>query len=211
MRFLLPFALFLSATASAAPADVVAPGTPGIVSHERLVQDWWQWLRGTGNAPANDTTGAACAQGQSGPVWHLAGTLWSERMKRVCKIPAGKYVFFPVVTVAYNPDVPGGISCEGARARITPLADKAVGLHAELDGSPLPAVRVRSAQCFDMFARQTGKRKDNGFPTAADGYWVLLKPLARGRHKLKFGGSYEWPTGVYPDAKQDIEYELRVD
>ena len=59
---------------------------------------WWQWLYSIPEErnPAADETGANCHEGQSGPVWFLAGTFGGLN-ERVCTIPAGKSLLFPVV------------------------------------------------------------------------------------------------------------------
>ena len=55
---------------------VYPPGSnPLGVTYGEWTAKWWQWLLSI-PGPVNpnlDTTGANCAQGQSGPVWFLAG------------------------------------------------------------------------------------------------------------------------------------------
>src|SRR4029077_20020533 len=55
---------------------VYPPGSnPLGVTYGEWTARWWQWLLSI-PGPVNtnlDTTGANCAQGQSGPVWFLAG------------------------------------------------------------------------------------------------------------------------------------------
>jgi len=74
---------------------------------------WWQWALGqpTDVNPLLDTTGEYCAEGQSGPVWFLAGTLFNVYdpggITRHCTIPTGKHLFFPVLNagwVTWNSD-----------------------------------------------------------------------------------------------------------
>lgn len=73
---------------------------------------WWQWVAAqpTDVNPLLDSTGENCAQGQSGPVWFLAGTSFTLPLgvERTCTIPTGKHLFFPVVNVGWwtlNSDV----------------------------------------------------------------------------------------------------------
>jgi hypothetical protein len=56
---------------------------------------WWQWLLSIpeDRNPAADQTGENCDEGQSGPVWFLAGTFGGLN-ERVCTIPAGKSLLF---------------------------------------------------------------------------------------------------------------------
>ena len=46
--------------------------------------------------PTADVTGENCDEGQSGPVWFLAGTFGGLN-ERNCEIPAGKSILFPVI------------------------------------------------------------------------------------------------------------------
>src|SRR5213594_853400 len=57
--------------------DVFRPGSsPYGVSYGAWSARWWQWALSIPKAtnPILDTTGANCAQAQSGPAWFLAGT-----------------------------------------------------------------------------------------------------------------------------------------
>ncbi|HEX2720937.1 MAG TPA: hypothetical protein VHM71_08290, partial [Candidatus Deferrimicrobium sp.] len=66
---------------------------------------WWEWAFSIPFAqnPIFDTTGANCAQGQVGNAWFLAGTAGGHA-NRVCTIPAGKSIFFPLFNIAsYDP------------------------------------------------------------------------------------------------------------
>ena len=61
---------------------------------------WWRFVmsKPVDANPLKDPTGARCAQGQSGPVFFLAGS--STRLFQVrdkCVVPAGNVLFFPVV------------------------------------------------------------------------------------------------------------------
>ena len=48
------------------------------------------------------------------------------------------------------------------------------------------------------------------FPAATDGYWLMLKPLAKGHHQLKFSAQYNRANGAFGKMVQDIEYEIEV-
>ena len=41
-------------------------------------------------------------------------------------------------------------------------------------------------------------------PSGSDGYWLGLRPLAKGHHTLRFGGSL-------PSLRQELIYTLIVD
>ncbi len=87
-------------------------------------------------------------------------------------------------------------------------------LHARLDGVPYDiseARRIRTQSCFNIFARvPTGAAPHNAYPSASDGFWLMLRPLEPGKHTLKFGGRYNNRLSEYGRMIQDIEYELVV-
>ena len=49
------------------------------------------------------------------------------------------------------------------------------------------------------------------YPAATDGYWLMLKPLSKGKHQLKFSASYSREGEPYGEMMQDIEYVLEVE
>lgn len=204
--------------ASAASTPFLPPGTS---IHGRtaaqLTSEWWQWAESIpdeGN-PVRDRVGTNCGIGQSGPVWFLAGGFGSSRIHRVCTIPYGKTIFFPVINMVYWPKSGNTFfTCEQAKAAAALNNDTALDLYADLDGITVQNVkkyRVSSMQCFELFERiPLTQRPYNAYPSASDGYWLLLKPLERGHHVLKFGGRYNRNSQYYGRMVQDIEYELIV-
>lgn len=207
----LSIAAFWVSPARAAPAARLADG-PTV----EMTEDWWRWamMQGQGG-PVGDTTGALCAMGQQGDVWFLAGGFGSTRVQRSCDVPAGRKLFFPLVNMVYYAPARGrGLNCDQARRAAAVNNDMAIELFAELDGAPFDSSafhRLRSRSCFDVFARvppQLGFY--NAYPSASDGFWIMLQPLAPGEHVLKFGGRYNQSASAYGRMIQDIEYRLTV-
>lgn len=190
---------------------VAGPGTPD------LAAQWWQWAMSAtqDKNPVVDLTGANCATNQSGATWFLAGGFGSSKIRRTCTVPAGKTLFFPLVNMVYTParGVPP-ITCADTKAAAALNNDTAIDLFAELDGTPISQLkqyRVSSDKCFDALARQPASLQPyKAFPSATDGFWLLLKPLSAGRHTLKFGGKYNRQSADYGHMVQDIEYVLLV-
>jgi len=165
--------------------------------------------------PVSDLTGSNCSVGQRGTVWFLAGGFGSTKVRRVCTIPAGRTLFFPVINMAYWPrQGNAAYTCAQAKAAAAVNNNAAIDLFAELDGVAIESIkqhRVSSEDCFDIFSRvPSGRRPYNGYPAATDGYWLLVQPLSKGRHILKFGGKYNRSSSAYGRMLQDIEYELVV-
>ena len=181
-----------------------------------LSSEWWKWaVANPDKSPIEDTTGENCGVGQRGEEWFLAGGFGSSRITRRCTIPAGKYLFFPVVNMAYWP-APGTseLTCQQAKQSAALNNDTAIELFASVDGVEIPNVdshRVRTDKCFDLFERvpaSYGRR--SAYPSASDGYWLLLPPLGKGKHAVKFGGMYNRASGAYGRMLQDIEYFVVV-
>jgi hypothetical protein len=206
-----------AAPAADSPADFAMP--PGAVHAGRppheLANAWWQWMVATGSAPAGDDQGRQCRMGQTSDVWFLAGSVYSLKMRRSCFVPRDRPIFFPVINTVYWPDVIDSTStCAASLARVAFYNDAVADLFVELDGKRLADVkryRVASKECFDANKRApAAAQQTRRYPSATDGYWIMLKPLSRGRHTLRFGGRYNSRGIVYGEASQHIEYELHV-
>lgn len=195
------------------------PGLPSIrAGSPELTAKWWQWAMSTSkaNSPVADSTGAHCAVNQTGDVWFLAGGYGSSKIRRTCTVPAGKALFFPLINMVYWPTRgTATFTCERAKDLAALNNDAALDLFADIDGAALPHLkqyRIASEQCFDVFARVPPPQDSyKAYPSATDGYWLLVGPLASGRHVLKFGGRYNRNLGDFGRMVQDIEYVLLVE
>src|SRR5262245_30922229 len=99
---------------SAATAEAANPN-PGVLpphseafgkTYAEWSVRWWRWLLSQpfDSNPTIDTSGTDCANGQSGPVWFLAGSPVKSAITRACDVPAGKAVLFPIIN--YENDFP---------------------------------------------------------------------------------------------------------
>jgi hypothetical protein len=180
------------------------------------VNIWWQWtyIMADDVNPVKDLTGQNCHQGQFGSVWFLAGGFGSSTIRRKCEIPQGKYVFFPVINMVYWPPENGYLSCEGAKKYAALNNDDLISIEIKLDSMSAanPAhTRMASEKCFDLLGLvPKNLNPPKVYPAATDGYWVMLKPLAKGRHVLKFQAKYDGENDGYSKMAQDIEYEITV-
>lgn len=181
------------------------------------VNSWWQWTYTMPPelSPVRDYLGEHCHVGQDGDVWFLAGGYGSSTINRKCEIPEGKYIFFPVINTVYFPRYQNSsYSCEQAKASAARNNDSTLDIFIELDGiqSWNPAsTRIQSPECFDLLGKVPREyNPPKIYPSATDGYWVMLKPLSKGTHKLKFQAVYDRENEAYGKMAQDIEYELVV-
>ncbi len=198
-----------SLTPSHAQTAKAVPPTQAIhgLSQAEWSRAWWQWAGSFDRreSPVSDQTGALCGLKQSGQVFFLAGTYGTHRTVRSCTVPRGKYLFFPLINYVYmsRPNYPR--SCEEVTQGAALSTDEVSALIVDIDGVRIPKLatyRQATTQCFDMGALT--ETKASIFPSAANGYYVMLKPLPRGRHVLNFGGAL-------PDMLQAVTYTLDVE
>jgi hypothetical protein len=147
---------------------------------------------------------------QSGPVWFLAGTDGTFEPRRRCVVPEGKYLLLPVINMVYwqRTDVDERMPCADLQRGSAVNNDHLVSAVVVLDGKPLGDMRVHRVRSEGCFALDPG---DAASPlAAADGYWLMLKPLPRGHHTIRVGANYGAPGQAYGNMVQNFEYELDV-
>ena len=190
-------ALAQPALAPIAPAKAIAGA-----SQEEWSKRWWRWALSfdDDDSPLADADGQLCAQGQSGPVWFLAGTYGTARAIRSCRVPAGKTLFFPLINhVTFEPedqDEP----CASLKRRAAALTPAPMALVLEVNGrrfTGLAAHRQATRRCFHI-------SEDDDTLAAGNGFYVALGPLKKGRYTLNFGG-------ILPELSQAVTYTLDVD
>jgi hypothetical protein len=177
-----------------------------------------------------------CALGQSGNVWFLAGTTYAQPFTttyRSCSVPAGRFLFFPLVDAWLDnlscPGTPDGtLTADQLRAGITPFIDgvDTASLHASVDGRSVGGLTGDPAAfraqgngfvytlpannalgpfgCGTPFPAGTMTPPPGAF---ADGYYVMLPPMSVGTHQLSFGGSESAGGSTF---SQDIHYTITV-
>lgn len=175
---------------------------------------WWQWVFSIPAAsnPQLDETGEFCHLGQSGRVWFLAASFGFGTWERECEVPVGKGLFFPIVpAVFWAPE--DGATEKAVRAEANAAMDGVTFLECTVDGVPLknlfdyraesPAFTLPDTLLVD-FGFDEGDR----FPAVADGYWIMLAPLSRGKHVINFRMAIT--KGPFAGAEHDVTYFLTV-
>jgi hypothetical protein len=214
-------ALFLT-SASGAVADPVGPVLPpdSIIADRDLAwyaQDWWQWAFSmpTDQSPIRDTDGRLCGVNQDGSVWYLAGGFGTARIHRSCTVPAGRFLFFPIINTVVTTAPGQARTCEEVRTEAARNNDRYVHLMVEIDGVRIPDLqqtRIAPTTCFDLAGRASPDLKPRPFyPTATDGFWVMLPPLPPGDHRLEFRAFYTNEVAPWGDAVQNISYDLVIE
>lgn len=196
-----------SFAAHAADNFVVPPSESiGGISQTEWSRDWWQWAASFDDdeSPVADRTGESCHLKQSGPVWFLAGTYGSKRTVRHCKVPRDKHLFFPLINYVTTRPPDAEVPCASVIRDAARLTDNVQALVLELDGRRAESLEAHRmvTKCFNIAERASPKQFV--FPAAANGYYVMLKPLPPGTHVLNFGGAL-------PRMLQAVTYTLEVE
>lgn len=201
------------------PADAVSASPPesDLLTADQVegqslgawTAQWWRWVFAQPMEPYLDPDGRFCDLGQDGPVWFLAGTDGSFKPKRRCVVPEGKHLLLPVINMIYMQGSGRRVSsCRELQASVAVNNDHLASAVVLLDGKPLGDIalhRVRSDGCFRLDPEDASSQL-----AAADGYWLMLKPLPRGRHTISVGANYGSPDSPHGEMQQSFEYELDV-
>jgi hypothetical protein len=209
----------LGTLAISTPASAQNPN-PGILppnanafgaSYGEWNSRWWQWALSipADRNPLTDTTGANCAQGQSGRVWFLAGTLGGGAVRRSCTVRPGTPLFFPIANSFCAEDPPGNTTTfeqQLACAKSFVVTE----ISAQVDGrmvQQLERYRVDSPSAFSLRIPANnvlGAPAGVYEPAAASGMYLLLSPLSVGAHVIHFRAVFQDGTIV------DVTYNLTV-
>lgn len=185
------------------------------ISYGRWTVEWWRWFLSIPSriSPASDDSGKYSFVNQPARnVWYLAGKIGDEDKnfpKRFCKIPSSRSILFPVINCEANPLESPDLSTErDLIEHVSTDENSIISKECFLDNKPIPPQRVSAdPPIFEIELKEHNPFKVNGGKTfaAADGYWVFLKPLPRGKHSICFHGSCE-----YGKLNSGAEYELEI-
>lgn len=196
-----------SAAQAIGPAEV----NPATVAQAK---GWLTWAFGQAwsTGPVLDTTGAACASGQSGSTWFLAGTTGGP-VTRSCTIPANKTLVVPLINrwIVFRPEA---YPDADAVAKAQNMADnylkqqlaRTCGLTLKVDGVEVAGtfdemyenLYVEERTPFtvtlypgDNFVTPFGVPSGiNGgdMPAETAGHYAEIEPLSPGDHVIELGG-----------------------
>lgn len=157
---------------------------------------WWKWLLSCPKPinPAADENGANSSINQQGPVWFLAGT-FGEKMipHRRCSIPHDKCILFPIINYELNfLENPEFTTDNELITNVKKDEDDITNLTAKVDDQNLRAWRVQSnPKLFYVYLAPENclELPSKRIKMASDGYWIFLKPLSEGTHRIFFHAS----------------------
>ncbi|MFN8592116.1 MAG: hypothetical protein U0031_11720 [Thermomicrobiales bacterium] len=178
----------------------------------------WQWSFSLPVSinPYQDSTGAWCGYGQSGPVFFLSGA--EESVERSCAIPEGVALFVPLVqsgcSTVEEPPFFGRDEADLRRCAAAAIdaAEGALDMDAmavTVDGrrfDELAAYRASTPQFALWLPAENELGSDRPVAdAAADGYQVMLRPLAAGEHEVVLD-----VPGPGPGQFATVTYHLSV-
>lgn len=185
---------------------------------------WWQWVLSIPDErnPVNDKNGSLCAEGQGpGPVFFLAGT-WVDldNEGRTCTVTKGQSLFFPLINTECSEAEDGTDWYCSNEAECRECANRnADGFNPKslkliVDGKHFKGLeqhRFQSAAYnFTLPENNILLEDETESISVADGYWVTIKPLSPGEHKIYFYAE------TYPDDEgetwsQEVKYTITVE
>jgi hypothetical protein len=200
-----------------ASLQIFLPGSrPYGRSYAEWSAKWWQWICSiprTSN-PGYDRTGERCECNQNSPVWFLVGTFEEfTYAERRCTIPLGVGVMFPIIASEKSFAEYPQLHTEDELVSLAREAnDRVKSAYVEIDGIAVQNIkrfRIRSHP-FDLYFPENNVFgvSPGATKSVSDGYWIILCSLARGIHKLRFGG--EAYTMDKLEFKTDAMYDLIV-
>ena len=161
-----------------------------------------------------DLTGEKCANGQSGPVWILAGTAGGN-VERKCEIPQGKAILFPVLNgdcdVITNPT----FKTEEDLKKCA-WAWHHISVDASIDGQKIPDLDKYFVYS-PMYNFTPAENNDLSLPPGTKdqaisaGYYIMLKPLPVGEHEIHFrGANTDFTVSNAVNFFTEAKYKLTV-
>jgi hypothetical protein len=178
------------------------------MSYAQWSAAWWQWALALPVAghPFDSSNDSCNRDDQSGSVWFLASS--SPQGERSCTIPADTALFLGLANVECSsletPLFPepfgfGALTKATQRDCATFYADHIVNLLCKIDGESVPnlgSYRVVAPQfTFEaptpwIFTNPaTGEPPGGTGMAVSAGYFLMIKPLSIGLHKLECGGT----------------------
>ena len=153
-----------------------------------------------------DPTGSLCDSLQNGPVWFLTNFQWGK-VTRTCQIPANVHVLIPVLEALLAPAPGMTATCQDLTSAARKLASEGAQVYLAVDGKELAEVRdyEGATGCVE---RDDPNYRDKKQTVAMHGFWVFLKPLPPGTHRIQFKGE---PPKRYYDSQMELVHDVSYD
>jgi hypothetical protein len=190
------------------------------VPYQDWVARWWNWTFGiSADEHPRDDPARSCNVNQNGSVWFLPDSLSIESASnpRTCDVPVGKAIFIPIVAGEvssiekpdYDDDriIKEALVCNNySNNRQAEVDDVAIK---ELN-DPM-TYRTNSSHIFNVTIVDGNIYNIKGGTghAFADGWFLLVKPLAIGEHKIHVAGAIDSPDANC-NSSGDVNWNIRV-
>lgn len=190
------------------------------IPYQDWVGAWWNWTQGTtADLHPRDDPNRSCNVNQKGPVWFLPDSLSVESQSnpRICDVPAGKAIFIPVITgEADNIENPNYADTQIVKDALA-CDNYSNNRRAEVDGVSIKGLndpvtyRTNSSHLFNVIAVDNNiyNMKAGTGRGFADGWFLFIKPLTIGEHKVHLAGSIDAPDPNC-NTNGDVTWIIRV-
>ena len=208
--------LFMVVSAQPVKPDTFPPDSkPYNVTYPEWSVRWWKWVLTIPeeNNPIADQTGKDCGINQQGPAWFLTGTLGGSVIRH-CTIPSGKAILMSPLNAECSFAEFPAMKTDSELSGCAKYSNDAQ-IVVSIDGTKLQnldAYHVQS-QIFNVTLPQNNIYGAPGGPTQAvsDGWWIMLKPLSPGTHKVHLSGIVlDNPVTGTQSFAVEVTYNLEV-
>lgn len=180
---------------------------------------WWQWVLSIpeDKNPIKDKSGTYCGVNQNNPhVWFLVGSGGGEVIRN-CTVPAGKAIFFPIMTAEWSyAESPTAKTEDELRIAAREDQNTVTSLRLSIDGVSIQNLTNyrTDSPLFNFTTPDDGLFDLNSVSTHAvsDGYFIMLKPLSTGAHQITYSGVLGSVTTAGSQiAPEMVTYHLTIE
>jgi hypothetical protein len=198
---------------SSTPQLYLKDSSPYGTPYADWIKKWWQWNASIPKAEHPQTNPkTVCATKVSGQVSFLVQNLQGTSHYS-CTIPAKSAIMLPISTGSCT-SIEAHSSKPADLINCATIGDQHLTFKATLDGVPLNNLENNYAitKIFDMTVLNDNYEllKGGTYPTGAGGYFIFLKPLPAGEHKLHVTARVVNPTDPSFNFDYDTSYDLNV-
>ena len=201
---------------------IFQPGSkPFGLPYTEHIKNFWKWLLHipAKDSPTDDPTGEKCGTGQSNSnssIFYLPLNT-GGKSERTCKVPAGKGILIPVMTVETSDKEFPGASVEELAESAKKDQDSVNSLYLKVDDREynyenLTKYRTRTEPFEVIFPNNGifGVVEGGVSKAVADGYYIITEPLTRGNHTIHYKSSLicSDPDCADPNFVTDVKYNV---
>jgi hypothetical protein len=200
-------------------------------------EQWWRWCyaKPNENLVSDNLREPYVGCDNFRNVWFLAGTFGGDASRK-CRIPLGKSLFFPLINdlISFATDPHLRNESELRMYAKADLDETSIPpTRANVDGFEIPNIERYRVQTrvFDIAlpprkpnSTEAGSWFSSRIPVTtravSDGYWVFLKPLRNGLHRIEFvGEKLQYDKRIrggiernvkVPKFRIDVSYQIEV-